>query len=255
MTSHKDYVLNYIDQNSFLVSFESLIGAGKSTLCKSIDYTLDSYDYPTIWYPEPINRSFVKLFYSNIPRYAFSFQSIIIRERTHIYTDGLKFVMNNGGIAAIDRGPYGDLSFALMHRKSGNINPAEFAVYTELIEEYPFPTNEIRSKYTDVKRYVVYLECSPEKCRERIIKRGNQEEIDGVTLEYLQGLEDSYFKILKEDGLDSEERIALNQIKTSCLTTKSVFLDYNQDLQINSEGLIIEEQVFDILYEIIRQIE
>lgn len=244
------YVLDFLRENPTLISFEALIGAGKSTLCTSIHRVVEKYNTKSTWYPEPIINDLLNLFYTDKKKYAFSFQSIIIRERVHVLLDAWNFVKTSGGFATIDRSRYGDFSFALMHLKNGNISPDEFAVYTKLVGD-----TSGRYKHGDVNHHVVYLDCTPEKCRERIIKRGNQEEVDGCPLDYLRELEFNYLNVLKNKNLNELEIITLNEISKSCPSQKIIFIDYNLDLNINSEGYIEESQVFKILYDIIKQIQ
>lgn len=248
-------VLRFIKNNKILVYLEAIISGGKSSLCKSVNRVLTKYEVHNEWYPEPINNKLLDLFYSDPPKYAFDFQSIVIRDRVHTNEDAIKFLKKNKGLAIIDRSRFGDCAFGIMHHTNKNISDVEFAVYTDLIKSKRLDKyNSLLGLEPDkIKDFVVYLICTPEKARERVIKRGNVTEIQGCTIEYLSELEHNYSKVLHKNGLDTLEQAVIDEVYKN-YNNKVLFIDYNTDLQIDTDGFIAEHQVFEILTQIMKKI-
>lgn len=245
----KSKVIEYLRNNKIIIYLESLISAGKSTLCKSCDFHINNEGIKFRHYQEPINMKLLELFYSNIKKYAFPFQSIVIRERVHINNSAFEFLKDSGNLCIIDRSCFGDCAFALMHHSSGNISDKEFEVYGDLIK-----TPLGISKDEKVKEYVVYLHSTPEKCRERVVKRGNFSEIENCNIEYLTGLEKNYNKVLYRKDTSQLEESVLNTIYEGIGDIKILNIDYNEDLEI-VDGKLSESNIWGILGKIIEQIE
>jgi len=244
--NHINTVLKYLNNNQLSLFLEGLISAGKSTLCKSIEYYLSKYGIVFNIYPEPINQKLLDLFYTDIKTHAFSFQSITIRERVHLFNDALTFLNENGkGLVMIDRSSLGDCAFALMHHKSGNISDQQFVVYADLTK----PKDNVKTK--NVKKVIVNLECTPEKARERVIYRGKENEINSCTVEYLSDLKKSYHQVFTQNGSIIECEV-IKQIYDSMgiNLTNIINIDYNKDYQLVN-GILSEGTTFEILYNII----
>lgn len=249
----KQSVLDYINNNKIIIYLEGLISSGKSSLCKSINVVLNKYNIRNTNYPEPIDKSLLNLFYSNPQKYAFTFQSIVIRERIHVNEDAIKYLKNDNGLAIIDRSRFGDCSFGIMHYNTNNISLAEFEVYTNLIKSNRLDKYSKRlgiDTKDQIKDFLVYLFCTPEKSRERVIKRGNLDEIENCTIEYLSNLEMNYEKVLGNDKCNHVEQVAIDEIYRN-YNNNIIKINYNDDLTIKDDGLIEETQVFNILYQII----
>jgi deoxyadenosine/deoxycytidine kinase len=247
-------VINYLLDNKLLIKLEALIGGGKSTLCNSFNKWVKSY-ITLECYPEPIKKMLLNLFYSDIKKYAFSFQSIVIRERVHVFEDAVTF-LHEGNLAVIDRSPYGDCAFGLMHYASGNISPVEFLVYVDLIKsDRDSKVREFNSEKFDIKikKIVVYLACDPVIARERVINRDNEDEVDKCKLEYLIDLHTSYMKVFGFEIVNQEEELAISEVRSD--KEQIIFIDYNRDFPIDSDGCMTKEDTFKILYEIIREIK
>lgn len=244
----KEKVIDCYRFNQVLFYLESLIGTGKSTFFKTALKLMNRNAIKTNCYPEPIDNSLLHLHYSDVKKYAFSFQSIVIRERVHINEDAFNdLLQGDADFIVLERSQFGDCGFALTHKKYGNISEKEFEVYTNLIR-----SNRLDRYRGSVKNeYLVFFRCSPEKARERIIIRGNKDEIENCTLEYLTDLDESYMKILSRKGGDELEQRAIDEVHRGYPNgMKTIIIDYNEDLQIDEDGCIVESQFFQILWKI-----
>jgi len=230
------------------------------------------------WYPEPIPPSLLALFYSDIPKHAFSFQSIIIRERVHVDNQAIKF-LKDGNFSIVDRSPYGDCAFALMHYASGNISLQQLMVYKELIN---FGTNSGGTKVTtessrdrvqvtknsggtivtteskgtkEIKEIVVYLSCNPEKARERLSTRsGNSDESTNCDVEYLIKLDSSYMKVFGFEPASSIEKTVIQEVRPDD-SVNIIIIDYDEDFPVDSDGCMDKNNTFEILHRIVSRIK
>lgn len=245
-------VIDFLSKNKLCIFLEGLISSGKSTLGRSCKKHLGKNGIIYNYYAEPINEKLLDLFYSNIRRHAFNFQSITIRERVHVRKGAINFLRAGGNVVVIDRSEIGDCAFALMHHKDENISDEEFEVYADLTKFKSVP--DVYSG-TDVKKVIVYLDCTAEKARERVITRGNEKEILSCTVEYLSSLKHSYEKVFKSRACSNKlEETVINQIYDSIGTDDITYLDYNSDFNL-VDGELSEEDIFAILYKIIERLK
>lgn len=251
-------VIEYLLNNKILIYLEGLISGGKTSLGRSIDKVCTKYGINYNLYLEPINSKNLELFYSDPVKYAFSFQSIVIRDRIHVNEDAIQeLLQQDHGIVFIDRSRFGDCAFGIMHHVKKNMNDAEFAVYIDLIKSDRLDkySKEFGLKSKDkIKDFVVYLLNTPEKSRERVIKRGNPTEIKNCTIEYLSDLEDNYVKVLCKKPVNSLEETAITEVYKNYKNTV-LFIDYDKDLKIDNEGFIDEYQVLEILSQLVQKIK
>ena len=246
MESIKNYVLDYFNNNPTKIYLEGLISGGKSTLCRSIDVPMTKNNIAYRYYKEPINEKLLKLFYSNIKKYAFDFQTITIRERVHVDNEATDFLLNGGKLAIIDRSCFGDAAFALMHHDANNINDEELDVYSDLIKN-----NKI--KKCEHKQFLLYLNCTPRKCRQRVITRGNSDEIEKCDINYLEKLDQYYDKVLEHKPSNQIEKIVLDILKEQYPNLKIIYIDYETDYEIK-DGVLSEQDTLNILYQFIKLI-
>ena len=231
--------------------FGRSISAGKSTLCRSIEHNIKKYNINYKHYPEPINQKLLELFYSNIDKYSFAFQCIIIRERVHLMEEAINYLYSeNGNMTVIDRSAIGDCAFALMLRKDNKINNEEFEVYADLTKSLK---QMVSPSVSSCKRVIVYLNCESNKARERVINRGNAQEIKSCTPEYLENLNNSYNKVLSWNDSTGEELLVIKQVYDSIGTMDVISIDYNRDFRVVN-GILSESDTFMILKEIIDQL-
>jgi deoxyadenosine/deoxycytidine kinase len=164
-----------------IIVIESVIAAGKTTLIAALKDYCDAIGTECIVYDEPINRDFLKLYVSNIRKYAFPFQVIIGRERIALLERAIE-KDSPEKIILLDRGICGDAAFALMQYENGYFTDQEYEVYKSLTDN-----NFLKGDFQ-----TIYLRCSPEKCFERMKKRGEEQ----YTLEYLAKLHEVHEELL-----------------------------------------------------------
>lgn len=194
-----------------VIVLEGLIGVGKSTLGRSLEKHLSNI----AWMPEPINEELLKLYISNMARYAFPFQTIVARERIQSYKEARRLA-SQGKTVIIDRGLPGDLAFAQMQKDKGFFTEEEFRVYLNLTSES-----------SDVPKpdIIVYLDCTPETAWKRILARSNPAEKKGYNLQYLKDLSKAYEKSLAKSKVLRINWNKEHSIKSNLLS-KEICLDF-----------------------------
>ena len=172
-----------------IIVLEGLIGAGKSTLGQRLVEFLRSINLKSTWFPEFKNQKLLDQYLSNMQQYAYDFQVIMVRERINVYKHAF-LKAKNGSIVFIDRSILGDLTFAEMQHKKGFISDDEFDVYLDLI----------KCEHLYEPDLILFLECNPETCMNRLLKRDNRSEVSSYNLGYLNDLLESYNLILVQSG-------------------------------------------------------
>lgn len=230
-------------KNGMILIVEANIGAGKTVLCSSIEKYLKSLGIKTIYYPEFINQSLLELYLSNQSKYAFDFQTIQAMTRKTTVSDAIE-KFKQGYFCIIDRGLIGDFSFASLQRNNNNFTNEEWRVYNNLIfgdqEKKSVLTNFITHSLDpsqledgkEIKPLVLFLDCSPEICFQRMIKRNRKGEIKGYNLEYFK-------------DLDKYHRMAVKEF-----SDRTVFYPYEKPRVVKNNGLE-EEAVEEILNHIL----
>jgi deoxyadenosine/deoxycytidine kinase len=153
------------------------IGCGKSSILSHLlnDTKLNIYNEPLdIW------SEWLKLFYSDMPKYAFGFQMRVLK--SHM---AYKSIMN--GI--FERSPiscqyvFGQLLF-----EDNYLNKEEFKLINEFNQDYGWRPDMI-----------IYLKCPPKVCLERIKQRNPEE---NISLEYLQKIHEKYEELYNDNKLN-----------------------------------------------------
>ena len=177
---HPEYQC-YRSLRGSLVLIEGIIGAGKTTLGKSLETYLNGIGLVAKFFPEYVNRPLLSQYILNMKRYAYSFQLFMLGRRIEIYREAERFSAT-GGIAIVDRSLPGDVAFARMQYQNGNFSTEEWDLYNEVIntENIPVPTA------------CIFLECSPDTSLIRVQTRGIKAEISGYSLEYMTLLSKEY---------------------------------------------------------------
>ena len=170
---------------------EGNVGAGKTTFIKALSEYLNDGTGSVVVYYEPIFPEYLQLYLSNIPKYAFMFQSMMIQARINIFENAMRDV-KSGAYVIIDRSIYGDIAFAQMQIKEGYFTAEEEATYNTLVAKSIIKFNEFQNLKT------FYLSCMPGTCFQRVKKRGIPEEIKAYTYEYLSKLDEAYDTIMEE---------------------------------------------------------
>jgi len=177
-----------------VIAFEGNIGAGKSTICsklKAIEPTRCSV------YKEQGNEHFLKLFYSDPPKYGFAYQWGMLKTRRYqlsLAQQDIKF----GRVPPKqyyfwDRSMVGDYIFALWNHLLGGISKQEMDVYENEFGGSIKKPEDI-SFLSEVSCYIV-LDDEPANCKHRVENfRGNASE-SSIPLDYYQGIDDIHFDI------------------------------------------------------------
>lgn len=165
----------------YLFSIEGNIGSGKSTLVNKLRkfYKNTTHIY---FLDEPVNEwldikdeqgvNILTRFYEDTKKYAFSFQMIAYITRIKMLREAIR--ENPNSILITERCVFTDRNvFAKMLHDDGMISKLDYEIYTRWFNEF-VEINDI---------HIIYVNTKPEKCLERIIKRGRQGET--IPLDYL----------------------------------------------------------------------
>ena len=168
-----------------VITIEGLIGAGKSTLGRSLVQYLTNIGLDAKFYSEFVHLPLLEQYISNMSKYGYSFQIIMVRERLRIYRVAME-AADRGEISIIDRCMLGDVAFARMLHQQKILSDDEWSTYLSLIKK-----DEIIEP-----SLTVYLDCSAKEAFNRMLSRSNQAEVTGYSLEYFEHLEKSYQEII-----------------------------------------------------------
>ncbi len=168
-----------------VITIEGLIGAGKSTLGRTLVAYLKGLGLEAKFYSEFVHLPLLEQYIGNMEKYGYGFQIIMVKERLRIYKIASE-AAKKGIIAIVDRCMLGDIAFAKMLYDQGIIKEDEWKVYLSLIK---------REKIIEPS-LTVYLNCSAGEAYRRMVSRSNDAEVGGYTLEYFKRLEKSYEQII-----------------------------------------------------------
>lgn len=157
------------------IGISGLIGAGKSTLAKTLaaHLGLDAYYEPVE------DNEYLADFYRDIKRYSFAMQIYLLNKR---FLQHQQIIWTGkGGVQ--DRTIYEDTVFARMLMKSGLMDKRDYDTYCSLFENM--------SNFMCKPNVIIYLDVTPEVSLERIGSRGRDIET-GISVEYLHRLYEEY---------------------------------------------------------------
>lgn len=196
------------------VVVDANIGAGKTTLLnwlreKLITTETIAYNFFEENVESWMNEGWLQKYYSNIPRYASSFQTRVllshIQQRKLI--DEINRNQNQEIIVNIcERSAITTVNiFSKMLVDDGMLDQMEMDMHNQILEIFNYQKPDL----------LIYLETDPELAFERLKKRSRNGEIN-ITLEYLKKLNQIYNqekenlakKIITIDGSQAEENIA-----------------------------------------------
>jgi deoxyadenosine/deoxycytidine kinase len=178
-----------------IVSIDGNIGAGKSTFVKKLKENFPNYHY----IDEPVDlwtsiknedgESILQLYYGDKKRWSFTFQNyVLITRMTHtikVIEDWKEQCKNDetqikNNIFITERFIDTDFNiFSKMLHDDGFIDNMEWQIY---LNWYKYLTNTYKLNY------IVYLDISPEICKERIIKRSRIGE-ENISIDFLNKLD------------------------------------------------------------------
>jgi deoxyadenosine/deoxycytidine kinase len=166
-----------------IISIDGNIGSGKSTLLEILKKQL-AHNEDVIFLREPVDiwetivdengTNIIEKFYEDQTKYAFSFQLIAYISRLALLKEALE--QNSDKIIITERSLFTDkYVFAKMLYDSEKIEPINYRIYLQFFDTF-------------VKDYgvdkILYIKTDPEKCSERILKRGRAGE-QNIPLDYL----------------------------------------------------------------------
>lgn len=176
-----------------VISFEGLIGVGKSTLIKKLT---QSKARTTTTFDEHINPHFLKLFYSDTKRYGFAFQYGMLKSR--LYQWQLAHQLRQQKSSAPqwhlwDRSMLGDFIFAQANHEGDTITDKEMDVYTH---EFGSTFENVgQSSYMRDMDAIMLLVDTPGRCKARVeTLRQNESEKD-IPLAYYERLDALHFQM------------------------------------------------------------
>jgi len=184
-----------LEQKCFIV--EGNIGAGKSTFLKMMSAYLDVqlvYEPTHAWQHVGGDQNLLEKFYTDTPRWAYTFQSYAFVTRVRAQEEHAK--KNPFQTQVLERSVYSDrYCFAKNCYELGFMTDLEWQLYQEWF-------SWLVDAYTKKPDGFIYLQTSPEVCHERLIKRNRHEE-SAVPFEYLKKLHDKH-----EQWLIAKEGVA-----------------------------------------------
>ncbi len=161
---------------------EGNIGAGKTSLGNILKSSQDFefLEEPVDTWRDGFAGNLFEMFYTDMPRWSFTFQIMAFTTRAKTWSEILEKVQ--GDRVVLERSIYTDRNvFAKNLYAGGAMNDAEWQVYQQLWEF-------LASNYCEKPQKIIYLRTPAELCLERIKKRGRDEEKQ-MPLDYLKNLE------------------------------------------------------------------
>ena len=166
-----------------IVAIEGNIGAGKSTFVKWIQKYTGIYTFE-----ESLSTFLIK--YQNDPsRYAFPLQIETLVTRVHELKRA--HLLSKKAPVCLDRGVYGDRSFALANWRTSHLSESEYTLYKDVYASLNVPKVDA----------VLYLDVSPETSLKRIAKRSRELE-HLISLEYLSEIKRAHEEVLEDARVD-----------------------------------------------------
>lgn len=152
------------------------IGVGKSTLVEQISQRWN-------WKPyfEPVSENpYLEDFYKDMKRWAFHSQLYFLTDRLKTH----KELQNFGGSVVQDRSVHEDAEIFVRNlHQEGSLSDRDFQTYHNLYR--------VMSSFLEPPNLVVYLRCSVDTLKKRIVRRGRTFEAD-IPDEYLENLNRLY---------------------------------------------------------------
>ncbi|XP_051793683.1 deoxynucleoside kinase [Acanthochromis polyacanthus] len=186
------------------VSIEGNIAAGKSTFVHLLEAASDDWEV----IPEPVGKwcnvqndsddiyqdlsssqksggNLLQMLYNKPSRWSYTFQSYacLSRVRSQLQSPSVKLQQSENPVQFYERSVYSDrYVFASSLFESGNLTETEFSVYQDW---HTWLLNQFELEIA--LDAIIYLRAPPQRCMQRLLHRGREEEQD-IPLEYLEQL-------------------------------------------------------------------
>ena len=190
---------------------EGNIGAGKTSLGNILKNSnqFEFLEEPVDTWRDGFAGNLFEMFYSDMPRWSFTFQIMAFTTRAKTWSEILQKVQ--GDRVVLERSIYTDRNvFAKNLYAGGAMNDSEWQVYQQLWEF-------LASNYCEKPQKIIYLRTPAELCLERIKQRGRNEE-QQMPLDYLKNLEDLHDEWLMDHPdvihIDGTRRWSAQEIET-----------------------------------------
>lgn len=166
---------------NLFIGIAGMIGAGKSTLAKSLGEHLGI----DVYYEPIADNEYLEDFYRDTRRYAFATQIYLLNRR---FQQHQEIIWRNRS-AVQDRTIYEDSIFAKMLADTGLMEERDYRTYLTLFRNM--------SNFMCKPNVIVFLDVTAEGSYERIKSRGREME-SGITLEYLSALHRGYQDFIRD---------------------------------------------------------
>jgi len=177
-----------------VVEVEGNIGSGKSTLTGMMKNFVNSKlgDEHTCCFGEKVNNAFLKLFYSDPPRFSFAFQMYMLTTRLYQIDESFRQARKESKLCFLDRGAVGDTLFALLNYQLGSMKEDEMQCYRSVCRE------RLPASISDQVDMLIYLDVDPSECHRRMTSLRKRDSESGVPLSYLEEVDSCYFHLLMD---------------------------------------------------------
>jgi len=166
------------------IVIDAVVGAGKTSYMEVL-----SKEMKIPCFEEPVDDNpLLDKFYHNRKRYAFPLQVYFLNRRFEM----LKQAAQLGKPTLMDRSIYGDMIFANLLYKEGNMEKDEYLLYRDLL------TNML--DHIEAPKLMIYLKIDTDSAIERIRKRGRDYE-QIVERDYWERLNKEYEDYFSEYNL------------------------------------------------------
>ncbi|XP_030593447.1 deoxyguanosine kinase, mitochondrial isoform X2 [Archocentrus centrarchus] len=240
------------------VSIEGNIAVGKSTFAKLLESACADWEVVA----EPVSKwqniegetskgrdvppqttvsNLLHMMYQDPQRWSYTFQtySCMSRLRTQLQPPPARLLQSKGTpVQVYERSVYSDrYIFALNMFELGCINTTEWAVYQDwhslLVEQFGHQV-ELEG--------IIYLRAPPEKCMERLQRRGRAEE-KGVKLDYLDKLHSQHERWLVEKTTE----IHFEKLKQIPVLQIDAGVEFKSDPEVQEQFVTKVKNFFDAL--------
>lgn len=247
---------------------EGCVGAGKSVFTES---TLQFAELvfgkgaKVVLIREAVYGPFLDLYLADQARLAFPFQICMARDRIEAMRMAQRHC-RKGCTVLVDRGVPGDIAFAKLHEKRGNISADEMRVYYGLLghgvphfipsslvpkvscsparQTSNFDANDDDDELALLSANVpvptiVYLRVDPDKAFARMQRRGNAGEVANYDIGYFRDLCAAYDETISE---------FFKELPAGAVR----FVRYNADRRVNASGVMHADDCLEVWGEIFK---